>query len=255
MRSHIYIYDAIRTPRGRARQDGGLHDLSPLELMKVLFDALEARSDLDRSRVEDVILGCVTQAGEQAANIGKTSLLFAGWPSSIPGITISRYCSSGLDAINFAALKVGAGQASVALAGGVEMMSRVPMLSDRPTVFTDVELATRCRMLMMGSGADLVASIYGVSRTQADEVALESQRRAARARAEGWFRSIVAVWNPKKGITVEQDECIRPDTTLAELAKLEPSFAGLGATGADALQLAAHPDVGEICHIHTAGNS
>lgn len=253
--NQAYIYDAIRTPRGRAKESGALHDLSPLDLMQTLYRALEQRTGLDRNNVDDVILGCVTQAGDQAANIAKTSLLYAGWPAHIPGITVNRFCSSGLDAINFAALKVNGGQASAALAGGVEMMSRVPMLSDKASVFADAELALRCRMLMMGSGADLIASLYDVSREEADRIALCSQQRAARARDNGWFKSIVPVANPVKGITVSADECIRDQTTPESLAQLSAAFAGLGAAGVDDFQLRANDGLGEIRHIHTAGNS
>lgn len=253
--SAAYIYDAIRTPRGKVRPDGGLADLSAFELMRTLYSALESRTDLDRADVEDVILGCVTQVGEQAANVAKTSLMYAGWPDRIPGLTVNRFCSSGLDAVNLAALKIMAGQASGCLAGGVESMSRQPMLADEATVFADPALAVRCRMLMMGSGADLVATRYGVTREQADAVALNSQQRAARARDAGWFKSIVPVENPVKGITVAADECIRPQTTTESLAQLKPVFAELGTQGADALQLSAHKDLGAIRHIHTAGNS
>jgi acetyl-CoA C-acetyltransferase len=251
----VYIYDAIRTPRGRARADGGLADLSPFALLGALYAALEQRTALDPAEVDDVILGCVTQAGDQAANIAKTSLMHAGWPDRVPGITINRYCSSGLDAVNLAALKVMSGQAAVCLAGGVESMSRQPMLSDRASVFADPVLAAQCRMLMMGQGADLVATLYGVSREAADEVALQSQQRAAQARGEGRFRSIVALDNPAKGVRVAEDECIRPQTTLQSLARLEPAFGGAAAQQADALQRAAHPQLEAISHVHTAGNS
>ncbi len=250
-----FIYDAIRTPRTKAKADGGLADLSPFELMKALYSAMEQRNHLDRSLVEDVILGCVTQAADQAGNIAKSSLMYANWPEPIPGMTINRFCSSGLDAINIAALKVNAGQANCTLAGGIEMMSRVPMLSDKATVFSDPAVATRCRLLMMGSGADLVASLYDISREQADAVAYQSQQRAAKARAEGWFKSIVPVENPIEGITVLEDECIRPQTSMESLATMEPAFARLGAQGIDTFQLATHKQLTEIRHIHTAGNS
>ena len=253
--NQAYIYDAIRTPRCKAKADGGLADLTPFQLMKALYDAIEQRNELDKSQVEDVILGCVTQAVDQAGNIAKSSLMYANWPDPIPGITVNRFCSSGLDAINFAALKINAGQARCTLAGGIEMMSRVPMLSDKATVFSDPAVATRCRMLMMGSGADLVASLYDVSREQADEVAFNSQQRATNARAEGYFKSIVPVENKAKGITVSQDECIRPQTPLESLAAMEPAFAKLGAQGVDAFLLSSHNQLAEIHHIHTAGNS
>ncbi|GAA5317348.1 MAG: acetyl-CoA C-acetyltransferase [Candidatus Pelagadaptatus aseana] len=253
--NQAYIYEAIRTPRGRAKDSGGLYDLTPLDLMKVLYDAMAERTGLDKNNVDDVILGCVTQAVEQAANIAKTSLMYAGWPQHIPGMTINRFCSSGLDAINLAALKINAGQAGMVLAGGVEMMSRVPMLSDKASVFADVKLATQCRMLMMGSGADLIASQYDVTREEADQIALQSQQRAAKARQEGWFKSIVPVENTIKGITVSADECIREQTTLASLADMPPAFADLGAKGVDQLQLHANKQLSEIRHVHTAGNS
>jgi len=253
--AQAFIYDAIRTARGRARETGGLHDLLPFDLLKALYDALEQRNELDPSQVGEVVLGCVTQHGEQAANIAKTSTLYAGWPSSISGITVNRFCSSGLDAVNFAALKVAQGQDELAVGGGVEMMSRVPMLSDAAVTFTDVGMAMKSRVLMMGSGADLIASIYDISREQADAIAFNSQQRAAAARSGGYFKSIVPVLNPETGNIVDQDECIRPGVTMESLSELEPSFAGLGAMGVDAHQLASFPDLGEIRHIHTAGNS
>ena len=251
----VYIYDAIRTPRARAKETGGLHDLLPFDLLKTLYRALEERNGLDPAQVGEVALGCVTQHGEQAANIAKTSALYAGWPASVSGVTLNRFCSSGLDAVNFAALKVAAGQDDLAIGGGVEMMSRVPMLSDRAAAFTDVPLAMKAKVLMMGSGADLIASLYDVSREEADAIALASQQRAARARDAGWFKSIIPVENPAKGITCSQDECIRPSVTAEDLAALEPSFAKLGAMGVDTYQLAGYPGLAEVRHIHTAGNS
>lgn len=252
-----YIYDAIRTPRGKGspKGTGALASLSPFELLQTLYQALEERTNLDRTIVEDVILGCATQVREQAGNIAKSSLMYSGWPDNIPGMTINRYCSSGLDAINIAALQVNAGQAKCVIAGGVEMMSRVPMMSDQANIFLDPELAVRCRMVMMGSGADLVATLNGVTRQQADEVAFNSHQRAAEARSKGWFKSIIPVYNKATGQFVEHDECIRAQTTLKSLSELKPSFAELGALGADALQLAGNPQLTSINHIHTAGNS
>lgn len=251
----VYIYDAVRTPRGKARPDGGLHDLLPHDLLACLYKRLEQGKQLDPALVDEVILGCVTQHGEQAGNIAKTSTLYAGWPSCIGGLTVNRFCSSGIDAISVAALKIAAGQAQVMVAGGVEMMSRVPMLSDQAAAFIDPAFAARCHMLMMGNGADLIASLYGVSREEADAIACESQQRAEQARREGYFNSIVPIDNPVKGITVAEDECIRPDTSLESLAQLPPAFADLGGKGVDAVQLAGHPGLSTIEHIHTAGNS
>jgi len=200
-----YIYDAIRTPRGRgsAKATGAFADLSPFELLHTLYGALEKRTKLDKSLVEEVILGCVTQAKEQAGNIAKASLLYSQWPEQIPGMTVHRYCSSGLDAVNVAAMKVNVGQVKCAIGGGVEMMSRVPMMSDQAAIFSDPELAARCRMVLMGSGADLVASLHNVSREQADEVAFNSHQRAMTASSEGRFKSIIPVYNPKTRQLVE----------------------------------------------------
>lgn len=251
----VFVYDAIRTARGRAKETGGLHALLPFDLLKSLYAALQQRNNLDPALVGDVVLGCVTQYGEQAANIAKTSTLYAGWPSSVSGITVNRFCSSGLDAVNFAALKVAQGQEDLAIGGGVEMMSRVPMLADAAVTFTDPKMALRSQVLMMGSGADLIASLYDVSREQADAVALGSQRRAAAAQSGGHFKSIIPVHNPGTGAMIERDECIRATVTMEDLAGLEPSFAALGAMGVDAHQLASFPALREIRHIHTAGNS
>jgi len=251
----VFIYDGIRTARARAKESGGLHDLLPFDLLKTLYRALQERNGLDPAQVGEVVLGCVTQYGEQAGDIAKTSTLYAGWPSSVSGITVNRFCSSGLDAVNFAALKVATGQDEMTVGGGIEMMSRVPMLSDQAVTFIDVEMATRAQVLMMGSGADLIASLYDVSREQADQVAYNSQQRAATARAEGYYTSIVPVYNPVKDITVDQDECIRPTVSMESLATLEPSFAKLGAMGVDAHQLATYSHLSEVRHIHTAGNS
>ena len=250
-----FIYDAVRSARTRAKEHGGLHDLTPQELLKQLYAHLLRRTGVDPALIGDIILGCVTQHGEQAANIAKTSALYAGLPQHIGGLTVNRFCSSGLDAVAIAALKVGAGQENAVIAGGVEMMSRVPMLADRARAFTDPEFAAQCQMLMMGSGADLIASLNGVTREQADAIAVESQRRAATAQREGYFRSIVPIENPVKEITVTADECIRGDITLEQLAELPAAFAELGAAGVDSAQLAGHPGLAAIDHVHTAGNS
>jgi acetyl-CoA C-acetyltransferase len=250
-----YIYDAIRTARGRAKAEGGLADLSPLELLKNLYDHIAIRNHLDPQWIEDVVLGCVTQMGEQGGNIAKASLMYSHWPDSVPGITVNRFCSSGLDAINLAAMKVMTGQGTAILAGGIEMMSRIPMLSDKAILFADHAVALQSRMLLMGSGADLIASNYGISRQQVDQIAYDSQQRAARARREGYFTSIVPITNPVSGKVVDRDECIREHITLQQLADLPPAFADLGAMGVDELQLSEQPQLDHIEHVHTAGNS
>ena len=253
--NHTFIYDAIRTPRGRAKPEGGLADISPLKLLSVLYREIQHRNQLDPVWVEDVILGCVSQVNEQGGNIAKASLMYAGWPDSVPGMSVNRFCSSGLDAINIGVMKILAGQASCVVTGGIEMMSRVPMLSDKAVMFTDANVALSSRMLMMGSGADLIASDYGISREALDKLAYKSQQKATKATREGFFRSIIPIHNPVKKRTITQDECIRSSISLAQLAALPPAFAELGDSGVDALQLSEHSHLTEIIHAHTAGNS
>lgn len=250
-----YIYDAIRTPRARANSAGGFRGLKPHALLATLYRALEQRTGLEPAKVEDIVLGCVTQYGEQAANIAKTSSLFAGWPGQVPGITVQRYCSSGADAINIGAMKVMTGICDLVVAGGVEMMSRVPMMSDQPTAFLDSKEAKKLGMYMMGSGADLIASLYNLSRGQVDQVALQSQQRAQYAREQGYFSSIIPVKNTEIGDTIKEDECIRSDTTVASLAALKPAFAELGQSGVNDSYLRQFSELSEIHHMHTAGNS
>jgi acetyl-CoA C-acetyltransferase len=249
----VFIYDAIRSARTRARPDGGLHELTPSALLKHLYQALVARNTLDTAQISEVILGCVTQNGEQAANIAKTSALYAGWPSSVSGLTVHRFCSSSIDAIALASLKVATGQAQAMVAGGVEMMSRVPMLSDNARVFSDPEFALQHHMLLMGSGADLIATRIGATREACDAVALQSQHRAAQAQQEGRFTSIVPI-TTSTGL-IEKDECIRADISAKQLARLPAAFGELGAAGADQIQLAQYPELEQIQHVHTAGNS
>ena len=253
--NHTFIYDAIRTPRGRAKPEGGLADISPLKLLSILYKEIQRRNQLDPIWVEDVILGCVSQVNEQGGNIAKASLMYAGWPDSVPGMSVNRFCSSGLDAINIGVMKILAGQASCVVTGGIEMMSRVPMLSDKAVMFTDANVALSSRMLMMGSGADLIASDYGISREALDTLAYKSQQKATKATREGFFKSIIPIYNPVKKRTITQDECIRSSISLAQLAALPPAFAELGDSGVDALQLSEHSHLTEIIHVHTAGNS
>ena len=249
----VFIYDAIRSPRAQAKANGGLHALTPPELLKPLYQALAQRNQLDPARVSEVILGCVTQHGEQAGNIAKTSALFAGWPESVSGLTVHRFCSSSIDAIALAGLKVATGQTEAIVAGGVEMMSRVPMLSDAARVFSDPAYAVQHQMLLMGNGADLIATRIGASREDCDAVALQSQQRAALAQRDGRFQSIIPIETPEG--MMSEDECIRADMTAERLARLPVAFAELGAAGADQVQLAKFPQLGAIEHVHTVGNS
>ena len=249
-----YILDGVRSPRARAKASGALHELTPQALLAQLYEGLCARTGLTPARVDEVILGCVTQQGEQAANIARTSLLYAGWPDAVPGLTVQRFCSSSIDAIALAALKVNAGQHRFVVAGGVEMMSRTPMLSDKARIFADPDFAMQCRTPLMGSGADLIASLEDVTREEADGVALLSQQRAIAARDDGRFAPSIHPIKTEVG-TAEQDECPRPETSAESLARMAPAFAELGAAGVDAFQSRANPGLREIRHIHTAGNS
>lgn len=253
--NQVYIIEAIRTPRGKAKKSGELSDLNPHELLRVLYDDLVDKEIFELDLLDEVILGCVTQQGEQAGNIAKSSSLYAGHPDSVSGLTINRFCSSSLDAFNIGYLKIASGQHSFVIAGGIEMMSRVPMLSDNAAIWTDRKTALDARIFMMGSGADLIASLNKISREEADILALSSQQKAFKAQESDFFKSIVPVFNKTKNLTCSKDECIRPETTMEGLSKLKPSFETLGRQGVDALQLKYFPELKEIKHIHTPGNS
>jgi acetyl-CoA C-acetyltransferase len=251
----VFIVDSTRTPRARANDKGSLNKLNPYELLDILYKDIEQKNFLNLNSIDEVILGCVTQHGEQAGNIAKSSSLFSGYPDSISGLTINRFCSSSLDAINLGYLKIQSQQANNVITGGIEMMSRVPMLSDNAAIWSDVTLATQAKIFLMGSGADLIASLFNISRSEVDMQALKSQQRAAEAQKNGHFKSIVTVLNEQKSINCHQDECIRPDTSFESLSSLDPSFKKLGEQGVDQAQLNLFPDLKEIIHVHTAGNS
>ncbi len=249
----VYLFEAIRSPRTKAKATGGLHRLTPPELLSQLYTALETRSGLDPHVIDEIVLGCVTQYGEQAANLAKTSALFAGWPASIAGLTVNRFCSSSIDAMAISAMKIAAGHQTAAVAGGIEMMSRVPLLADGARVFSDSDYGFAHQVLLMGSGADLIATRVGASRSHCDAVAVLSHQRAALAQDEGRFRSIVPIHT--EGGVSDRDECIRRNMTAERFAALPPAFAELGEAGADAFQLQAFEKYSVIEHVHTAGNS
>ena len=251
-----YIYDAVRTPRGKGRDGGALNAITPLELQRQLLDAVAERNALDLANVDDIILGCVTQVGEQGGNIAKVAALYAGLPDSVSGITINRYCTSGLDACNFAAMKVLTGTGDLVLAGGVESMSRVAMLSDNASFYVDPEVVQKTGFVPMGLAADLVASLDGISRTQCDEYAVRSQQRAAAAQANGSFeRSLVAVTNAETGENVTRDESVRGTVTIDKLAGFDPLFAEFGRKGYEAAFKAAFPQLESLDYVHHPGNS
>ena len=253
----VFIYDHVRTPRGRGKPDGGLHEITPVQLAAQMLQALRDRNRLDTSLVEDVILGCVVPVGEQGGNIARIAALVADYPDSVPGLQINRYCGSGLEAVNFAAAKIAGDQIDLAIGGGVESMSRVPMGSDGGAWALDPQVAFKTYFVMQGISADLLATKCGFSRQQCDAYAVDSQKRAAHAREQGWFdRSIVPVKDVLGLPVLAQDEFIRPDTTLESLAALKAAFTDLGLKyGFDGIALQRYPELEAIEHIHHAGNS
>src|SRR5687768_14161897 len=228
-----YVYDAIRTPRGRGKASGSLHEVKPVSLVTGLIDEIRARNpQLDPNTIDDVVLGVVSPLGDQGGDIAKAAAVAAGLPHTVAGVQLNRFCASGLEAVNTAALKVRSGMEDMVLAGGVESMSRVPMGSDGGAWAMDPDTAYGTGFVPQGIGADLIATIEGFSRQDVDTFAVESQTRAAKAWANGYFnRSIVPV-RDRNGLTVlDRDEHIRAGTTLESLAKLPPSFAGIGDQG------------------------
>jgi acetyl-CoA C-acetyltransferase len=254
--SGAYIYDHVRTPRGRGKRDGGLHQATPVWLLRTLLRALQERNQLDTGLVDDVVLGCVTPVGEQGADIARTAVLDAGWAQTVAGLTQSRFCASGLESVNLAAAKVAGGFEDLVVGGGVESMSRWPMGSDGGAWFMDPRINHKLGFVPQGVGADLIATLEGWGRADVDAYALRSHQRAAEARAEGRFgRSIVPVHDIAGLLMLAHDETIREHASLEALARLEPSFAMMGGLGFDATALRKYTTVECIEHIHHAGNS
>ena len=253
-----FIYDAVRTPRGKGRKkDGALADAPPLRMAETVLRALPERSDFDSKEIEDVILGCVEPVGEQGANVGRMAALISGYGDSVPGVQLNRFCSSGLEAVNIAAAKVKAGDVDLIVGGGMESMSRISMGAAGGAWSTDPELAWGTSFVPQGIGADLIATKHGYSRREVDSFAVESQRRAAAAWDGDHFgKSIVPVKDCIGVTMLERDEHMRPGTTLHDLSQLKPSFEMMGRNfGFDAVAIQKHPDVEQIDHVHHAGNS
>ncbi len=252
-----FLYDAVRTPRAltASRRAGALASVKPIDLLATLYQALETRLGLDTRTVDDVVLGCSTQTGEQGANLAKISSLYAGWSHEISGVTLNRFCASGLDAVAYAAMKVATGSEALVVAGGVESLSRVPMLADNGAWFADPDVAKATAFVHMGVSADLVATLGGFSREACDAYALASHQRAHAARDAGHFvRSVVPV--TRDGVTLfDHDDAFRSDASLASLAALPAAFAEIGAAGADALARTRYPQISVVNHVHTAGSS
>ncbi|PKP67519.1 MAG: acetyl-CoA acetyltransferase [Alphaproteobacteria bacterium HGW-Alphaproteobacteria-8] len=253
-----YIFDAVRTPRGKGRPDGALHEVTALRLAALTLQAIRDRNEIDTALVEDVILGCVTPVGEQGGEIARSAVLYAGYDERAPGLTINRFCASGMEAVNLAANQIRGGAGELYVAGGVEMMSRVPMGSDGFAIGVDPYLAMGTNFVPQGVSADLIATKYGFSRDDVDAYAVESQRRAAQAWSEGRFdRSVIAVRDINGVMILDRDEHMRPGTDMQTLGALKPAFKDMGETmpGFDAVALLRYPEVERIDHVHHAGNS
>ena len=254
--SDALIFDHVRTPRGKGKKDGSLHQATPVWLLRGLLQGLQQRLDLDTALVDDVVLGCVTPVGEQGADIARTAVLDAGWAESVAGVTLSRFCASGLEAVNLAAAKVASGFEDMVVAGGIESMSRWAMGSDGGAWFMDPRINQGIAFVPQGISADLIATLEGFSRHDLDSYALQSHRRAAAARAAGHFkRSLVPVTDIAGLPMLAEDETIRANATLEAMARLEPSFAAMGAMGFDATALRKYTTVEKIAHVHHAGNA
>jgi acetyl-CoA C-acetyltransferase len=252
-----FIYDHVRTPRGRGKADGALHEVTALNLASHVLGALKSRNNLDTAAVDDVVMGVVDPVGEAAADIARTAALVAGYGDSVAGVQINRFCASGLDAVNFAAAQIMSGQQEMAVGGGVESMSRVGIGSAGGAWAVDPTIAVAHYFLPQGISADLIATKYGFSRDDVDAYAVESQKRAAAAWDEGRFaRSVAPVTDVNGLIVLAKDEHMRPDTTMQSLAALKPSFVQMGDLGGfDAVAIQAHPEVEYVNHVHHAGNS
>ena len=253
-----YIFDHVRTPRGKGKKDGSLHEVTPVQLAAQMLEAIRDRnSGLDTREVEDVILGCVAPVGEQGANIARAAVLTAGYDETVPGVQVNRFCASGLEAVNMAAAKVMSGQSPMAIGGGVESMSRVPMASDGGAWPVDPAVAMPTYFVPQGISADLIATKYGISRDDADAYAVESHRRAVKAWEEGRFANSVVPVNDILGIPLlSRDEMIRADASMQSLGALNPSFTDMGKNyGFDGVALQKYPEVERINHVHTPGNS
>ena len=255
--AEAYIYDHVRTPRGRGKKDGGLHEVTALALAATPLKALKERNNLTEGVVDDVVLGCVDPVGEAGGDIARMAALVAGYGQAVPGIQINRFCASGLDAVNFAAAQVMSGQHELTIGGGVESMSRIGIGASGGAWPVDPSIAVPAYFMPQGISADLIATKYGFSRDDVDAYAVESQKRAGEAWDAGRFAKSIAPVRDVNGLTIlAKDEHLRPGTTMQQLAQLQPSFVQMGEMGGfDAVALQAHPEIESVKHVHHAGNS
>jgi acetyl-CoA C-acetyltransferase len=252
-----YIFDHVRSPRGRGKSSGSLHPVTPIELLTQVLESIRDRNELDTSKLDDVVIGCVAPVGEQGSSVARVAALNADYAENVPGKQLNRFCASGLDAVNTAASQVMAGQADLAIGGGLESMSRVPMGSDSGAMAADPQVAYKTYFVPQGIGADLIATKYGFSRADVDAYAAESQKRAANAWEKGYFRNSIVPIKDTLGMTLlDRDEHVRPDTTVEGLGELKPAFVIPGEqAGFDAVAVQRYPEVEAINHVHTGGNS
>jgi acetyl-CoA C-acetyltransferase len=255
--TEAYVYDCVRTPRGSGKPSGSLHQITPIQLCVQVLQALRERNQLDTAFVDDIVFGCVSPVGEQGAVIPRVAALVAEYAQNVPGKQLNRFCASGLEAVNTAAAQVMSGQSDLTIGGGVESMSRVPMGSDGGAWVSDPAVAYKTYFAPQGIGADLIATRQGYSRRDVDSYALESQRRAAQAWDNGWFnKSVIPVRDALGQVVLARDEHMRPGTTLEGLGSLKAAFTQVGEEfGFDAVALQRYPDVEQIDHVHTGGNS
>jgi len=256
MTTEAYIFDAIRTPRGRGKANGALHEVKPITLLSDLLISLQERNQFDTAAVDDIVMGCVTAVGDQGAVIAKTAALAAGWDNDVAGVVLNRFCASGLEAVNTAAMKVRSGWEHLIVAGGVESMSRVPMGSDGGAWAMDPETNIATKFMPQGIGADLIATLGGFSREDVDAFAMRSHQKAAAAWQKSAFQKSIIPVKDRNGLTIlDHDELIRPDSTVETLGQLKPSFKAMGDMGFDNVAKQAYPQVEFINHIHSPGNS
>ncbi|MES2141138.1 MAG: acetyl-CoA C-acetyltransferase [Bacteroidota bacterium] len=255
--AEAFIYDAVRTPRGKGKKDGTLHEVPALRLLTTTFNAIRERNNLDTSYVEDAIIGCVTQVAEQGSDIAKTAAIAAGYSNNTAGVSLNRYCGSGLEAINQASAYIMSGFTDLIVAGGVESMSRVQMGADGFALFSDPNMILKHHIVPQGISADLIATKYGYGRSQLDAFAVESHRRAALAWEEGRFNKSVVAVKDINGITIlDRDEMVRADTNIQKLSSIKPAFEMMGAMGGyDSVAIQRYPEVETMLHPHHAGNS
>ncbi|WP_339463778.1 acetyl-CoA C-acetyltransferase [Pseudomonas sp. EA_105y_Pfl2_R69] len=254
--TEAFIFDAVRTPRGKGKKDGALYSVKPVDLIAGLLKALQARNNLDTSQVDDIVLGCVTPVGDQGADIAKTAAMVADWDVSVSGVQLNRFCASGLEAVNLGAMKVRSGFEDLVVVGGVESMSRIPMGSDGGAWVMDPATNMHTHFTPQGIGADLIATLEGFSRNDVDSFALRSQQKAARASKDGSFsKSLIPVADQNGIVLLDHDEFIRGESTLEGLGKLKPSFEMMGQMGFDSTALRVYSHVEQINHVHTPGNS